>query len=552
MAQLHPITARIASGLLPLALALLFSLIYSCTEEPKLTLVDYEVDTDGDGVLDNDEIAAGSDYTNPCDPQQSSDYTDFDALNSIWAQSDCDFDGIINGQEVNQGTNPYLDERRDSDGDGIADGIESLNGTDPNNPCDPYQGPGYTGFDPTNSIWANSDCDLDGLSNGLEMAGGSDPYQDETVGLDTDGDGVKDESETQLGSDPLDPCDPGQSPGYLGFDPQNTAWSAADCDMDGLTNGEEITAGSDPYLDNRVYPVPEFLPTLSQLQIFEGNLGDLNFQPTVFEYTVRTPLFTDYAHRIRSLSVPQGSYIAYGGEGLLALPNNSILTETIFYWKDERDPSQGRKILETRVLIKLGGSWELGKYVWNEQQTEANLDEGAYVVPVNWIDASGEGKTVDYKIPPKAICTQCHISYGSIQPLGIKATQLNLSYLGYNQMDRLGELGLLLGAPPSEQIGIMPDWADESLTTEERSRAYLDANCAHCHRAGGSYNTAYGDHFYLNYEAPLGSSNIDEYAVAIQDRMNSFIPSYFMPYLGTTVIHDEGVELINEWIATLE
>ena len=526
--------------------------VYSCTTERDAEYVDIAVDTDGDGVLDTQEVFSGTDKNDPCDPMQESDYSSYDPLNVVWQNSDCDADGISNADELSAATNPYFDESLDTDGDGISDSDEIQSGSDKNNPCDPFQNAGYLAFNGSNPVWIAADCDGDGMSNGDELANETDPYFDEIGGLDSDGDGVKDSRETMDGTDMNDPCDPMQAPGYEGYVPENAVWASADCDGDGVTNADEYEMQTDPYLDDSLYAIPEFLPTLSELRLFEGALADLIFIPTVYEYELSTPLFTDYAYKLRSVAIPNGQQMTYTGEGLFDFPDNTILTETIYYLNDERDPSLGKKIIETRVLIKMNGSWNVGKYVWNEAQTEANLTENASVVQVNWIDATGNPRTVDYRVPPNALCFQCHNINGGTTPVGIKARALNFVYNGSNQLQNLIDNGLLTGAPDVSQIAVFPDWTDDTLPLEDRARAYLDVNCAHCHQPGGSYNISYGDAFELRYETSFEDSNIFETRVAIQNRMNSFIPSYVMPFLGTTVLHDEGVALVNAYIDSLD
>ena len=200
-------------------------------------------DTDGDGVDDDNEVNDGTDLNNPCDPVQAAGYTGYDAGNAIWSAADCDSDGLTNGVEDTNGTDPYV-ASGDTDGDGINDDDEVNNGTDPNNPCDPVQAAGYTGYDAGNAIWAAADCDGDGLTNGDEDTNGTDPY---LASGDTDGDGINDDDEINNGTDPNDPCDPMQTEGYTGFDAMNSIWAAADCDGDGLTNGEEVTLGTEVY-----------------------------------------------------------------------------------------------------------------------------------------------------------------------------------------------------------------------------------------------------------------------------------------------------------------
>ena len=200
-------------------------------------------DTDGDGIDDDNEINDNTDPNDPCDRVPVTSPYSYDAANAIWAAADCDQDGVSNGEEEANGTDPYQ-VSGDTDGDGIDDDNEINDNTDPNDPCDPSQDLGYTGYDATNVIWAAADCDQDGVSNGEEEANGTDPYQ---VSGDTDGDGIDDDNEINDNTDPNDSCDPLPIAGYKDYDASNSTWSASDCDSDGVLNGDEHTNGTDPY-----------------------------------------------------------------------------------------------------------------------------------------------------------------------------------------------------------------------------------------------------------------------------------------------------------------
>ncbi len=201
------------------------------------------IDTDGDGVADDLELVRGTDMNDPCDPFQNNRYTGYDPNNAIWQAGDCDNDGVLNGDEHNNGTDPYQG-RGDSDGDGIFDDVETHNGTSKLDPCDPAQSPGYTGYNSNSMAWQAGDCDNDGVLNIDEHNNGTDPY---SVGIDTDGDGVADDLELVRGTDMNDPCDPFQNNRYTGYDPNNAIWQAGDCDNDGVLNGDEHNNGTDPY-----------------------------------------------------------------------------------------------------------------------------------------------------------------------------------------------------------------------------------------------------------------------------------------------------------------
>ena len=85
-------------------------------------------DTDGDGINDGIEVANGSDPLNPCDPDDS----------SIDCQIDTDNDGLTDAQESVLCTSELV---YDSDEDGISDGDEVTQGSDPCDPCSPDDSP---------------------------------------------------------------------------------------------------------------------------------------------------------------------------------------------------------------------------------------------------------------------------------------------------------------------------------------------------------------------------------------------------------------------------
>jgi hypothetical protein len=159
----------------------------------------------------------------------------------------------------------------------------------PSDPCDP---------DPAVGL---CDQDGDGLTNDEEVTAGTDP----TI-ADTDGDGINDGDEFNgLDGDPLtmgdntnpvDACDPTQSPGYAAFDAANAIWAAADCDNDGFTNRDEYAVGSDPYEPCSLSDdCPTILPV--ELTSFTGRTAG---KPNILEWTVASEEAFSYYELERS------------------------------------------------------------------------------------------------------------------------------------------------------------------------------------------------------------------------------------------------------------
>jgi hypothetical protein len=116
-----------------------------------------------------------------------------------------------------------------------------------------------------------------------------------------------------------------------------------------------------------------------------------------------------------------------------------------------------------------------------------------------------------------------------------------------------------------------PDWKDTKVAIEQRVRSYLDANCAHCHNPDGP---AYVSGLFLNHDnynmavygicksppsAGKGSCNLKYDIVPgkpaesiIVCRMAATELGIKMPQLGRTVIDNDGVALIIQWIAQLK
>ncbi|MFK7832801.1 MAG: hypothetical protein AB8B52_05975 [Winogradskyella sp.] len=296
--------------------------------------------------------------------------------------------------------------------------------------------------------------------------------------------------------------------------------------------------------------VAELRPTLSEINLFVGNLKDLQITPYGFEYKLSTPLFTDYAHKQRTIALPEGTSMEFDGDGLPIFPENTVIAKTFFYNFDERDLSLGRQIIETRLLILINGTWETGDYKWNESQTEAVLDLEGSTLPITWVDAEGISNSITYKIPSNTDCFTCHSNNNVMRPIGPKLRTMNFDINGVNQLEQFIANQHLTGLASSSFVRNLPNWEDTSLPLEMRARAYMDINCAHCHITGGTCD----DESTLNFafETTLEDTNIASQTFLMDYRINALEDGIRMPFIGTSILHTEGVALINEYLATLD
>ena len=135
--------------------------------------------------------------------------------------------GGLSYEEVFTITVTDVDE--DNDGDGVMDSKEREDGTDPFDRCS-FKLASQT-VEPS-TAWKNADCDNDGLSNQQEKDLKTDPLKP-----DTDGDGVIDGKEVSDNTDPLNQCS-------LKLESQtltpSQAWLNGDCNGDGIRNGQNI------------------------------------------------------------------------------------------------------------------------------------------------------------------------------------------------------------------------------------------------------------------------------------------------------------------------
>lgn len=293
----------------------------------------------------------------------------------------------------------------------------------------------------------------------------------------------------------------------------------------------------------------------------------------VIPYDLQVPLFTDYAEKYRFAYVPAGMSAIYDNTEVFDFPVGSVLVKTFAYPADLRAPDVAVKLIETRLLIHQATGWTAWAYVWNEDQTDAALKVAGKVIPVSFIDKAGAAQSINYIVPNKNQCKGCHSFDRAITPIGPKARNLNKGYGadGANQIERWQSLGMLTGTPATHELPVLPSMHDLDAPIGSRARAYLDINCAHCHRAEGPGSTSglfltYGESNPTTWgykkrpvAAGRGSGGFtydiapgDADASILLFRMASTDPGVMMPEVGRTMVHTEGLDLIRNWIKQLK
>ncbi|MAP54525.1 fibronectin type III domain-containing protein [Altibacter sp.] len=315
--------------------------------------------------------------------------------------------------------------------------------------------------------------------------------------------------------------------------------------------GNESAQSNTVELTTALTPL-EFKTNLTEMGVFAGTLSDITPAAGVQLYEINSTLFTDYAAKQRLIRLPEGKMLKYDGNFLPIFPDNTLIAKTFYYNIDDRDPSLGKQIIETRIFLKISGTWEVGDYIWNASQTEAVYRETGSEIPISWIDSDGNTQNIDYLIPSKQDCFTCHNNNGTTFPIGMKLRSMNFvpSYTSMNQLDYFTNNGLLEGLPSAASVTVLPDWTDDATyDIFQRGRAYIDVNCAHCHQPGGTVTNFNLD---FRYETPFSDTAIYPNRGEIEARIQSTLPTYRMPQLGRTIVHEEAVAMLLEYLGAIE
>jgi len=329
--------------------------------------------------------------------------------------------------------------------------------------------------------------------------------------------------------------------------------------------GQAADGVRDEYIIAKKFP-----ERLSDFQFFQGMSSHLPAE-NVIPYELISSLFSDYTLKERFIYIPDKLVARYSKDSTYEFPVGSALIKTFYYKKDERNAGTEVQLLETRLLLKKFTGWDAASYVWNDDQDEALLRVAGATINTSWIDQSGKQMSVRYRVPNKNQCQECHESNNDIKPIGPKVINLNknirhpVSSEAVNQLDYWLESGMIYHYP--ETMESVVNWKDENNDLDARARSYLAINCGHCHIATGNGASS---GLYLNfaenrpkqlgiYKKPVAAgrgSGGNLYSIMpgkadesiLLYRMRSIDPGIMMPESGRSLIHEEGVHLIQQWI----
>ena len=313
----------------------------------------------------------------------------------------------------------------------------------------------------------------------------------------------------------------------------------------------------------------QFHENLSGYKFFSGEMKSLQPVAGIVPYDLNTPLFSNYAEKLRFIKLPVGTKAGYNDSTVFSLPKGTILIKNFYYYNDFRKPAKGRKIIETRLLVNRDSGWATYAYIWNEAQTEAVFEPIGDVITVNYIDVKGKQITSPYVIPNQNQCKGCHSQGNILLPIGLAVRHINGDY-DYsegkqNQLKYWASHNMI--DLPTGKIPANANWTDKKASVESKARAYLDVNCGFCHSAKGPANTS-GLFLDIHNNNPT-SLGINKTPVAagrgsggfqfdivpgnpsksiLIYRMTSTDPGISMPEIGREQIHKEGVAVVSEWI----
>jgi uncharacterized repeat protein (TIGR03806 family) len=304
-----------------------------------------------------------------------------------------------------------------------------------------------------------------------------------------------------------------------------------------LQTGGALQAGgrvpTRPYL-NMPDTVQGKLPRLiSQTGVFTDP-RKMTPAPGLMPYDLILAFWSDGADKLRYVAIPAGK-VKFSADSDWMFPHGTVFVKTFELPTDATHPQATRR-LETRLLVIGRNGRPYGvDYKWRADLSDADLvAAGGQDENITIRDALGDEKTATHSqtwsYPSRDNCLACHNAHTPGE-LGPKTRQMNMA-ITYpdgtkeNQLAHWSRLGLFSQSLSDKEIAAFPTLAkanDASRSLEDRARSFLDANCAQCHRPGGTVAN-----FDARYQIPLARQNLINGAVLIDEGLDH--PHYISPH----------------------
>lgn len=345
----------------------------------------------------------------------------------------------------------------------------------------------------------------------------------------------------------------------------------------------EDNAGECYLLDHTAGTIHRLIPNPQQdnSATFPRKLSETGLFPAVREqapsagvipYSINAEPWADHAVAERLVAVPGELSIKAEGNAW-TFPKDSVLVKTLSLDMKSGDPTSRRRV-ETQILHFDGIEWLPYTYQWNEEQTDAALVPASGAeqsLEVSDSQAPGGMRKQTWRFSGRAECQRCHNKWSG-PAIGFNAPQLdkvhNYDGSAVSQFDALAQMKLLekpIALDPKQPK--LANLHDPSASENDRARAYLHTNCAHCHRlhAGSAVLSK------MPFDLPLDKTDMigvrptqgtfgihaaqvispgDPFRSVLLYRMSK-LGGGRMPHLGSTEVDREGVELIYKWIKNL-
>jgi putative heme-binding domain-containing protein len=315
----------------------------------------------------------------------------------------------------------------------------------------------------------------------------------------------------------------------------------------------------------------DFPEWLSQTGLFEDVGGHIP-SPGVYPYEVEMPHWENGAMARRWVGLP-GTARVKVADRAATFPADAVLVKTLFWPNPESIPgSEQGKPIETQLMHYDGQHWNAYVYAWDARGKDARLvkAEGQTLLADDSNSAlsglNGEYAPSAWHYEARTNCLRCHNSWSGYA-LGWNKLQLRGTMRADDGVqaswDRLNQLKLT-NREQSRNTGR----GEKMNDLEYRARAYLHANCGHCHRenAGAMVQSL------MYFEKPLAQASLvnqatlrgdfgltDASVIEPGDPFRSVLYVRMaktgagqMPHLGMQGGLDvEGLKLVFDWIRSL-